>query len=300
MELRQLRYFIEVAEREHVTEAADFLHVAQSAISLQIGKLEAELGVTLFERAGRNVKLTPIGKIFLTHTKKALKAIDYAKEKVDEYLDPEHGTIKIGYPTSLASYLLPTVISAFKTKMPNVSFYLRQGSYSYLIDAVKNGDINLAFLGPVPAKDSDIDTNILFTENFSALLPMFHPLAERTSLSLHELRNDAFVLFPKGYILQKIVVDSCKQVGFVPNITSEGEDMDAIKGLVSAGIGISLLPDSTIYDTTPLYTVKIPVDTPQVSRTVGIIIPTKRELAPSEKVFYKFVKEFFSVLEYYK
>ena len=86
MELRQLRYFIEVAEREHVTEAAEHLHVAQSAISLQISKLEAELGVTLFERIGRNVKLTQIGKIFLTHTKTAIHAIDFAKEKIDEYL----------------------------------------------------------------------------------------------------------------------------------------------------------------------------------------------------------------------
>ncbi|PLT35111.1 LysR family transcriptional regulator [Bacillus sp. V5-8f] len=300
MELRQLRYFIEVAERQHVTEAADHLHVAQSAISLQIGKLEAELGVKLFERAGRNVKLTQIGKIFLTHAKSAIKAIDYAKEKVDEYLDPNHGSIKIGYPTSLASYLLPTVISAYKEKKPNVVFHLRQGSYSALMEAVKIGDINLAFLGPVPTGEPGIDADILFTESISALLPISHPLAEKKSLSLNELRNDDFVLFPQGYILQKIVVQACKQAGFTPNITSEGEDMDALKGLVSAGIGVSLLPDSTFYDSIPRLTVKIPINSPQVRRTVGIITPKNRELAPSEKVFYEFMKQHFSVLEQYQ
>ncbi len=131
MELRQLKYFVAVAEREHVSEAALELHVAQSAISRQISNLENELGVQLFERVGRNVHLTSIGKIFLTHIKSALKGLDYAKKQVDEYLDPERGSIKIGFPTSLASNLLPTVLSAFKKSYPNIRFQLRQGSYNF-------------------------------------------------------------------------------------------------------------------------------------------------------------------------
>ncbi|MFC3882152.1 LysR family transcriptional regulator [Bacillus songklensis] len=300
MELRQLRYFMEVAKREHVSEAAEYLHVAQSAISRQIANLEAELGVDLFEREGRNVKLTPIGKLFLSHTVTAMKAIDYAKQQIDEYLDPERGTIKIGFPTSLASHLLPTVISAFKDKHPNVAFHLRQGSYKFLIDAVKSRDIDLAFLGPVPVNDHDIEGHILFTESISALLPTSHPLAERKSLRLSDLKNDSFVLFPEGFILHQIAVDACKQAGFTPNISSEGEDLDAIKGLVSAGMGVTLLPESTFYETTPRFTVKIPINIPDVKRTVGLIIPKNRDLAPSEKVFYQFVKEFFSMLEQYQ
>ncbi|MGM7724634.1 LysR family transcriptional regulator [uncultured Metabacillus sp.] len=300
MELRQLHYFMEVAEREHVSEAAQYLHVAQSAISRQIANLEAELGVTLFEREGRNVKLTPIGKVFLEHTKTAIKAIDHAKKQIDEYLDPERGSIKIGFPTSLASHLLPTVISAFKEKYPNVGFHLRQGSYKFLIDSVINREIDLAFLGPVPQNIPEIEGTILFSENISALLPSTHPLASKKSILLNELRNDQFVLFPRGYILQEIVIEACKQAGFVPSISSEGEDLDAIKGLVSAGMGVTLLPDSTFYETIPRFTVKIPIELPIVRRTVGIIISKKRDLAPSEKVFFKFVKEFFSMLEQYQ
>lgn len=179
MELRQLRYFVAVAEREHISEAAESLHVAQSAVSRQISNLETELGTELFERIGRNVKLTPIGKVFLEHALIALEAIDFAAKQVEEYLDPEQGTIKIGFPTSLASFLLPTVISAFKKEHPNVSFHLRQGSYRYLINAVKNRELNLVFLGPVPKKDEIIDTKILFTEKISALLPATHPLATK-------------------------------------------------------------------------------------------------------------------------
>ncbi|MBP3039490.1 LysR family transcriptional regulator [Bacillaceae bacterium Marseille-Q3522] len=300
MELRQLRYFIEVAEREHVSEASEQLHVAQSAVSRQIANLEDELGVELFAREGRNVKLTPIGKLFLTHIKTALKSIDYAKEQIDEYLNPEKGVIKIGFPTSLASHLLPMVISAFKNKQPNVAFHLRQGAYHFLIDAVKNREIDLAFLGPVPMDDPLINGLILFTENISALLPINHPLAGKRSLRLKDLKNDTFVLFPQGYVLQKIVVDACKQEGFTPNISSEGEDLDAIKGLVSAEMGVTLLPESTFQDAIPRLTAKVPIVNPTIKRTVGVITPKNRELAPSEKLFYQFVKDFFATLQAYQ
>ncbi|MCK1999218.1 LysR family transcriptional regulator [Psychrobacillus psychrodurans] len=300
MELRQLRYFIEVAEREHISEAAIHLHVAQSAVSRQIANLEDELGVQLFERIGRNVKLTPIGKIFLEHSVSAIKAIDFAKKQIDEYLDPEKGTIKIGFPTSLAGHLLPTVISAFKREHPNVAFHLRQGSYTYLIEAVKNREINLAFLGPLPAKDSILNNTILFTENFSVLLNANHPFAKKDKIPLIDLRNEDFVLFPEGYIMQKLVVEACNSVGFTPKVSSEGEDMDAIKGLVAAGIGLTLLPESTFYDSTPRFTKKIPIELPNIRRTVGIISPATRNLSPSEKVFHDFVVQFFSLLGQYQ
>lgn len=296
MELRQLRYFVAVAEREHISEAAESLHVAQSAVSRQIANLESELGAELFERIGRNVKLTPIGKVFLEHSLIALEAIDFSKKQIDEYLDPEKGTIKIGFPTSLASFLLPTVISAFKKEHPNVSFHLRQGSYRYLINAVKTRELNLAFLGPVPKKDEIIDTKILFTEKISALLPASHPLAERHEIQLADLRNEPFVLFPDGYILNKVVVDACKSVGFTPNVSSEGEDMDALKGLVAAGIGVTLLPESAFYDSTPRRTVKLSLIEPNFTRNVGVIFPVSRDLAPSEKIFLDFVSTFFSRL----
>ncbi|MGA4516940.1 LysR family transcriptional regulator [Solibacillus silvestris] len=296
MELRQLRYFVEVAEREHISEAAEHLHVAQSAISRQIANLEEELGTPLFERIGRNVKLTPVGKIFLEHCITALKGIDFAAKQVEEYLDPAKGTIKIGFPTSLASYVLPTVISAFKKEYPEISFHLRQGSYKYLIDAVKNRELNLALLGPLPPKDEAINTTVLFSENIHALLPATHPLAKKESINLVDLRHDQFVLFPEGYILNKVAVDACRSVGFMPNITTEGEDMDALKGLVAAGIGVTLLPDSSLYDSTPRMTVKVPITIPNIRRTVGIIAPTSRDLAPSEQVFVDFISNFYSRL----
>lgn len=294
MEFRQLKYFIEVAEREHVSEAAVHLHVAQSAISRQIANLESELGVQLFEREGRNVKLLPIGKIFLTHAKEAMKAIDFAKRQMDEYIDPERGSIKIGFPTSLASSLLPGLLAEFKNAYPNIHFQLRQGAYNFLIDAIKDRDLDLAFLGPVVTDDPYINADILFYEKMYLLAPKNHRLAKRKSVYLTELKEEDFVLFPKGYIFERLVVDACHSVGFDPHVTTMGEDLDAIKGMVAAGIGLTILPESAIHKADSTYTVTIPISSPDLKRSVGMITPKHRELAPSEKVFYNFVIKHFS------
>jgi len=296
VELRQIEYFIEVAKREHVTEASHHLHIAQSAISRQIVNLESELGVSLFIREGRSVKLTPIGKIFMEHMQHAMLGIEKAKREIEEFLDPERGTVSVGFPSSLAPFTLPNVISEFRERHPHVKFHLRQGSYRHLIDSVIKGEIDLALLGPVPKNEKQVKGDILFLENIYALLPSNHSLANQSSILLDQLRDDSFVLYPQGFILREIVVVACRQFGFEPKISFEGDDIDTIKGLVAAGLGVSLLPEITLYDNIPRTTVKIPIIEPTVTRTVGVIIPTERDLPPSEKLFYNFLKEYFEEL----
>lgn len=299
MELRQIQYFIEVAKREHVTDAALNLHVAQSAVSRQIFNLESELGVDLFIRDGRNVRLTPIGKVFLDHMEQAVKVIENAKREVEEYLDPEKGVVRIGFPSSLAHYTLPTVISAFREKYPEVKFHLKQGSFHDLTDSVVKGDIDMALLGPLP-KHEKVKGTILFTENIVALLPTNHPLAGKRELSLSQLQNDSFILFPQGFVLRDLIVNACQQIGFKPQVSFEGEDIDSIKGLVSAGLGVTLIPEITVVDCLPRSTVMLPVIEPKVTRSVGVIIPKERELLPTESLFYDFLKEFFYMLDSYQ
>lgn len=297
MELRQIKYFIEVAKREHVTEAADALNVAQSAVSRQIFNLEEELGVDLFIRKGRSIKLTAIGKVFLKHMEQAINTIDDARQIVNEYTDPEMGTIQIGFPSSIATYILPTAISAFRKEYPHVKFSLNQSSYHGLAEAITKGDVNIALLGPVPKETPEFKGAILFTENIVALLPNHHRLAKMSSLTLNDLRDESFVLFPEGYILRELIVKDCQRIGFTPKVSFEGEDIDSIKGLVSAGLGVSLIPEITLVDNVPRATVMIPIEEPKITRTVGMIIPTDRTLLPTEKLFYEFLKNFFRRLE---
>ncbi|MEI3597355.1 MULTISPECIES: LysR family transcriptional regulator [unclassified Oceanobacillus] len=300
MELRQIKYFIEVAKREHVTDAANHLHVAQSAVSRQIAKLEEELGVSLFIREGRNVRLTPIGEIFLKHMEQAIHVIEDAEQVIHEYTDPEKGTIHIGFVSTLALYILPTLISAFRRNYPEVKFKLIQGNYYELKNYVLKGKTNMALLAPVPVDEARLQGKVLSTEKVVALLPLNHPKANQRALQLTDLREESFIMFPEGFILRRILVQACEQVGFTPKVTSEGDDIDALKGLVSAGLGISLVPESTLVDNQPRATVRIPLIDPVVTRTVGMIIPADRELLPTEKIFYEFVVDFFSRLEQFK
>lgn len=297
MELRQIQYFIEVAKREHVTEAATHLHIAQSAVSRQIFNLESELGVDLFIREGRNVKLTPIGRVFLKHVEEAVTILDNARREVKEYLDPGHGTIRIGFPSSLATYTMPTAISAFRDRYPEVKFQLKQGAYYDLIDRVAKGEIDMALLGPVPMKEKKVKGSILFSENLVALLPISHPLANASTLKLSQLREDGFIMFPMGYILREILVEACQQQGFQPTVAFEGEDIDAIRGLVSAGLGVTVIPEITLIDGLPRATVKVPIIEPNVTRTVGIIIPRERQLLPTQNLFYHYLIDFFTRLD---
>ncbi|PTM59025.1 LysR family transcriptional regulator [Desmospora activa] len=300
MEWRQIQYFIEVARREHVTEASHALHVAQSAVSRQIANLETELGVRLFVREGRNVRLTPLGRIFLEHAEAAMREIEKAKQEINEFLDPERGTIRLGFPSSLASHILPTVISSFRARYPHIGFQLRQGAFHHLIDSVVKGEVELAFIAPVPTDKGEYQGHIFFSEKLVALLPTNHELADQPALRLDQLQHQSFVLFPSGFVLNRLVVNACKQMGFEPKVSFEGEDIDAIKGLVAAGLGVTLLPEITLMDRVPRGTVKIAVSEPELNRTVGVIIPTNRDLPPSEKLFYEFLQEFFTNLNQFR
>jgi len=297
LELRQIKYFMEVAKREHMTEAAEALHVAQSAVSRQIVNLEKTLGVDLFIREGRSIRLTAIGSVFLEHMERAMNVIEDAKQIIEEYTDPERGTVHIGFPSTLATYMMPTAISAFRKQYPEVEFDLHQQSYVNLSESVMKGDVNIALIAPVPQSDDKIESTILFTENIVALLPVNHSMARRDFIYLTDLRDEPFILFQEQSMLRNIVIEHCKKHGFSPNVAFEAKDIDAIKGLVSAGLGVSLVPEITVIHQTHRSTTAIPIAKPNVTRTVGMIVPKERTLLPTEKLFYEFLKEFFMRLE---
>ncbi|MFD1849816.1 LysR family transcriptional regulator [Oceanobacillus bengalensis] len=302
METRQIRYFLKVAEMEHMTEAAISLHVAQSSVSRQISNLENELDVELFIREGRRVKLTPLGKIFYDRMKQAMNLMDDAKREVKEYMNPEKGTVRIAFPISMAAHTLPSIIYAFRTRYPEAQFEMSNALYPDLIKGVVNGEFNLAMIAPMPIKEHEkkITGTTLFTENIVALLPLHHPLANRTSILLRELKDDPFVVLPEGFIFRDQVVQACNVARFSPQVAFEGKDIDALKGLVSAGLGVALMPESTLVDNTPRSTVMIPLTDANLTRTVGVIYPTQRELLPTEQLFYNFLLEIYERLNEFK
>ncbi|GGE37423.1 HTH-type transcriptional regulator GltC [Pullulanibacillus camelliae] len=295
MEMRQILYFIEVAKTEHVTEAATRLHVAQSAVSRQIGLLEAELGVPLFNREGRNVKLTNIGRLFLDHAERAVAEIEHAKQKIREHLNPDQGVIRLGFVASLSVQTLSLVLAQFREEHPNITFQLHQGSLNYLIDLIERGGSEIAFAAPVPMEHPTVKGDIFYREHLMAVLPAHHEAAHQHQIRLDQLRDETFVSYRPGLPLYDIVQEACTQAGMTPKFAFEGEDIDTIKSLVIAGFGVALLPEQALTDLPPEL-VKVKISDPEIYRSVGVITPRHRALAPSEALLHQFLRDFYNRL----
>lgn len=293
MELRQLHYFVKVAKKEHVTQAAEELHVAQSAVSRQIHQLEEELGVKLFVQKGRNLQLTPVGQLFLKRAEVILADLERAVIEIHEFLDPEKGEIRLGFPHSLGISLIPQVVAAFRKLHPNVKFKFKQGMYPSLIRDMVKGEIDLAFISPFPDEHEFVCGEVLLTEELYAILPPGHRLSDKVSIALKELEHETFVLFSEGYSLRPIVWGACQEAGFTPKIGFEGEETDTIRGLVAAGMGVSLLPEMALHYTGPLQPTKVRVIEPQVTRTIGLIQRSNEKLPLVAKVFHGFLLRYF-------
>ncbi len=293
MELRQLHYFVKVAKKEHVTQAAEELHVAQSAVSRQIHQLEEELGVKLFVQKGRNVQLTPAGHLFMKRAEAILSDLERAVVEIHEFLDPERGEVRVGFPHSLGMSLIPQVVAAFRKLYPNVRFRFRQGMYPSLIRDLVHGDIDLAFISPFPKEHEQVSGEVILTEQLYAILPPGHPLCEEDAIELKQLADETFVLFSEGYSLRPIVMGACKTAGFTPKIGFEGEETDTIRGLVAAGMGVSLLPEMALHNSGPLQAIKVPLSFPEVTRTIGLIHRTNEKLPLVANLFQKFLLAYF-------
>ncbi|GAB6988636.1 LysR family transcriptional regulator [Paenibacillus pini] len=295
MELRQLQYFLKVAQKEHVTQAAEELHVAQSAVSRQIHQLEEELGVNLFMQKGRNLQLTPVGQLFCKRVDGLLKDLDKAVAEVHEFLDPEQGEIRIGFPHSLGIHLIPSIVAEFKKKYPNVKFRFKQGMFPSLIKDVISAEVDLAFISPFPEKHDQVEGEVMLTEELYAILPPNHPLANEESIALNQLKEDKFVLFSKGYSLRPIVWHACLEAGFTPKIAFEGEETDTIRGLVAAGMGVSILPELALFQTNPLQPARVRISEPKVTRTIGLIHRSDDKLPLVAQAFRSFLLNYFGL-----
>jgi LysR family transcriptional activator of glutamate synthase operon len=295
LELRQLQYFVNVAKKQHMTKAAKELHVAQSAISRQIHLLEEELGIQLFMQKGRNLHLTSVGKLFMDRVEQVLDDLEKAVREVHEFLDPESGEIRIGFPHSVVLQLLPAVVSQFKKNHPNVKFRLHQGTYNSLIRDITNGEIDLAFISPFPHSHEHVTGETLLIEDLLAIVPQHHRLANHKSIQLDQLQDDPFVMYNEAYSLRTIVMQACQQAGFTPKIEFEADETDTIRGLVAAGVGVSLLPEMALLESSGIQPAKVRISNPKVSRSVGLIRRKSNDIPLVAELFRKFLLNYFEI-----
>ncbi|MBG6662747.1 LysR family transcriptional regulator [Pseudomonas aeruginosa] len=248
MELRHLRYFIAVAEELHFGRAAERLGISQPPLSQQIQALEEEIGARLFERTNRRVELTDAGRLFLDESRQVLAQVDKAVLLARRAHLGELGELKIGFTSSAPfTSTIPSSIHAFRKAYPDVHLDLQEMSSRQVLKALLEESLQVGVIRPLALPDA-VHWGELFREPLVAVLRADHPLAagSEDGLAIAALAEEPFVFFPRSYGtgLYDQVIALTRQAGFSPRIAQEASEAMTIIGLVSAGLGVSILPAS--------------------------------------------------------
>jgi DNA-binding transcriptional LysR family regulator len=261
----ELRWFIRVAESRTVTEAAETLHLSQPALSRGLARLERELGAPLFDRVGRVLRLNANGQALLDGARRAVSAVDGARRTIGELADPDRGTVTLAFLNTMGPLVVPTLLSAYRPRRPNVQFRLRQGGTERIERYLLDGLVDLLLIST--PRSPEIVWHPLLTEPLVLVVPETHRLAGRSSVRLAEVRDEPFVIFSRGFGMRPTTERLCREAGFTPRISCEGEDGATLRGLIGAGCGVGLIGPGPA----PVPgVVELPVSEPACFRTIGL------------------------------
>jgi DNA-binding transcriptional LysR family regulator len=246
MNLRQLRYFLTIADEGSFTRAAQQLLVAQPSLSQQIKALERELGGPLLERLPKGVRLTAAGKAFLPEARAAVAHADRARRNARSALGLQAGELEVATVTSVAYGLLPPAFERWRERYPATTIALREYTHRRALDdAVRTGVGDIA-VGPRPPQWSGPVVELGW-EEFVAILPTTDPLSTRTrAIRLEELAERDWVLFGPSHGLSELILETCARAGFTPRRTVETGQVAAAAHLAAAGLGVTIIPNNVV------------------------------------------------------
>lgn len=235
-----LRELVELADQDgHLTEAAAALGIPQSTMSRRIHGLEDRLGVPLIVPDGRGIGLTEAARELATAVRMPLQEIGAAMADVAEAADPDHGTIRFGFPLTMGAGEVPDLLAAFTRENPGIRLDLRQAHGAELVDDLMRGVLDLAIIIPPPP---EVPHEILAKQRIVAAVPVDHRLAGRASISVEQLADEAFISTPDSYNLRALTDRWCRDAGFAPRVMTEVTEFSTIREFVGRGMGVALLP----------------------------------------------------------
>ena len=285
MELHQLEYFCTLAHIKHFTNASKAIAVSQPALSRSIAKLEAELGVPLFDRSEKQLELTAEGRKFLSYVEKGLRQLELGRSLISADT-PEKGSIRLSFIQSLGSYFVPQLLCAFREQYPGISISLRQDTPASLGQSLQEGKADLCLCSNMlPAEH--IGWMYLCSEEIYLAVPKNHPFAAKEQINLQEAASEPFIMLEAAFTLRMLSDQFCELAGISPDIIFEGADIFSVAGLVKAGLGIALLPKIPALTSPEL--VFLPISFPVCQRAIGIAWNTTATLPPSAAIFQRFV-----------
>jgi DNA-binding transcriptional LysR family regulator len=267
MELYQLQYFLEAARQRNFTRAAAKLHLAQAALSEQIRKLEDEFQTPLFQRGRRESVLTAAGEMLAVHAESLLRQADAARVAVSEVIGLRGGRLTIGAIPSISAGLLPGAIATFRQRCPQVELVLAEGTSAEVAEWVEAGRVELGIVQS-PTAEGAFTERILMTERFVLVVPNTHPLAGRRVIDLKAFATEPFVFF-KGRARMSALA-ACRSAGFEPRLACESGELETVRALVAAGLGVALLPELAARRARPECAL-LRVRRPKVERQLSLI-----------------------------
>jgi DNA-binding transcriptional LysR family regulator len=291
VELRHFEYFVAVAEELSFTRAAARLHVVQSGVSAVIRGLEADLGAPLFERSSKRVELTDAGVAFLPRARAALDAAIAARDAVDEVLGGLRGRLRIGTMAGIDLIDIPALLGRFHRESPGVTVQLvasPHGSRS-LVESVANGSLHLAFVSiPLPAPAS-VTLRELASFPLRLVLPAWHALATRPSVSLADLADEIFIDYPDGYGNRAVVDRAFNTVGLRRHVSVEVADITAGAHFVRHDLGVAILPSFVIPDHPDLRIV--PIRDTDLRWTMSVATSSLRSVSAATRALLKLLDD---------
>jgi DNA-binding transcriptional LysR family regulator len=245
MDLRHLRYFVVTAEELHFTRAAARIGIAQPPLTFQIKALEAELGVRLFDRLPGNVRLTGPGEVFLEEARAILDRVAKAALRCQLSAQGVIGRIGVGF-TESASFRgeVTAALHRYRDLYPQVEMTLEESRSVQLVQSLRQGRIDVAFVRLPIDMDDDIEFRLISTEPMVVALPQSHRLAGRKSLRLRDLEGELFILYPRAtrFGLSDMIVSACEAIGFSPKIVQNAPQISSTINLVAGSLGITIVP----------------------------------------------------------
>jgi LysR family hydrogen peroxide-inducible transcriptional activator len=254
MTLTELKYIVAVARARHFGHAAEACFVAQPTLSVAIKKLEDELGVTLFERGGSEVSVTPIGAQIVAQAERVLEQTAAIKELAKQNKDPLSGPLRLGVIYTIGPYLLPPLVKNLIEHVPQMPLVLQENFTVKLLDLLRQGELDAAIMA-LPLPEHGMAVQPLYDEPFVVAMPKNHPWSTRKEIAAEDLKSETMLLLGTGHCFRDQVLEVCPEMARFSSSpdngmqrTFEGSSLETIRHMVASGIGLTVLPRASVPD----------------------------------------------------
>ena len=290
MELRQLEYFQMASRLKNITRAAERLRVSQPNITVAIKKLEAELGIQLFDRSQKQLSLTPEGAVFLARVEVALRNIQDAVLEVNDYKQLQKGTIKIGIPPMMGAYLFPRIFSSFQRRYSHLDVYLHEEGSVAIREQLERDELDFGII-IIPDSSSNLQLLPMARSQIVCCVPEDSDLAARKAVTQQDIEERSLIMLKDGSFLRQTMLQKMKAADVTPNIVLESNQVVTILGLVASGVGNAFLLEMIARDAPGIRA--IPLATP-VYVDVGLAWKRDRYISRAAQSFIEFSKDILS------